>query len=275
MQHLYIFAKPFLSIACLVLFLGTGAAFAQTRTADGIGLFGDGSDGDVTITKSTFVTRDMYYNNLTIESGQTFNPNGFRIFVSGTLTLNKGARISRDGNDYGVDWGAALSAGTLGGSGAGGSIATSYEGSGGAVANSLGGSGGGFQNFHNGVASPPDVSVGGGGVFRSALQALSGRSLDGAVVNGGGGVGPYAGGGGGGGGVVVVAARTVVVSGGATTISANGGGSSSPYGGGGGGGVVVVITTTAQPAGLKLSASGGIGGYNCSPGADGFTAWLN
>ena len=241
MQPLYPFAKTLLGLACLVLFLGTGAAFAQTRTADGIGLFGDGSDGDVTITKSTFVTRDMYYNNLTIESGQTFNPNGFRIFVSGTLTLNKGARISRDGNDYGVDWGAALSAGTLGGSGAGGSIATSYEGSGGAVANSLGGSGSGFQNFHNGVASPPDVSVGGGGVFRSALQALSGRSLDGAVVNGGGGggVGPYAG------------------------------------GGGGGGGVVVVITTTAQPAGLKLSASGGIGGYNCSPGADGFTAWLN
>src|SRR5437870_192370 len=271
MQHLYIFAKSFLGLACLVLFLGTGAAFAQT----GIGLFGDGSDGDVTIKTSTTLKQDMYYHNLTIESGQTLNPGGFRVFVSGTLTLNRGARISRDGNDYGVDWGAALSAGTLGGSGAGGSIATSYEGSGGAVANSLGGSGGGFQDFHNGVASPPDVSVGGGGVFRSALQALSGRSLDGAVVNGGGGggVGPYAGGGGG--GVVVVAARTVVVSGGATTISANGGGSPSPYGGGGGGGVVVVITTTAQPAGLKLSASGGIGGYNCSPGADGFTAWLN
>jgi len=148
MQHLYIFAKPFLSIACLVLFLGTGAAFAQTRTADGIGLFGDGSDGDVTITKSTFVTRDMYYNNLTIESGQTFNPNGFRIFVSGTLTLNKGARISRDGNDGSEGYGgAALSAGTLGGSGAGGMLANSLYGAGGAVANSLGGSGAASKIF--------------------------------------------------------------------------------------------------------------------------------
>src|SRR2546426_12736233 len=132
MQRLYIFAKPFLSIACLVLILGTGAAFAQTRTADGIGLFGDGSDGDVTITKtkSTFLTRDMYYNNLTIESGQTLNPNGFRVFVSGTLTLEDGARISRDGNDATAvinpvshevsgEAGAALRAGTLGGSGGG------------------------------------------------------------------------------------------------------------------------------------------------------------
>jgi len=264
MQHLYIFAKPFLSIACLVLFLGTGAAFAQTRTADGIGLFGDGSDGDVTITKSTFVTRDMYYNNLTIESGQTFNPNGFRIFVSGTLTLNKGARISRDGNDAP---GAALSAGTLGGSGAGGNwLQYSTQ----PVANSLGGSGGGVDRGYGGVASPPDASAGGGGVFRSALQALSGRSLDGALVNGGAG-GIY---GGSGGGVVVVAARAVVVNGDAT-ISANGG--QSVGGCGGGGGVVVVITTTAQPAGLKLSASGGDGSadFPDSKGADGFTAWLN
>ena len=30
MQHLYHFAKSFLGLACLVLILGTGAAFAQT-----------------------------------------------------------------------------------------------------------------------------------------------------------------------------------------------------------------------------------------------------
>src|SRR3989454_11138270 len=130
MQHLYHFAKSFLGLACLVLILGTGAAFAQTRTADGIGLFGDGSDLDVTITKSTFLPRDMYYNNLTIESGQTLHPNGFRVFVSGTLTLEDGARISRDGNDATAvinpvshevsgEAGAALRAGTLGGSGGG------------------------------------------------------------------------------------------------------------------------------------------------------------
>ena len=260
MQHLYSFAKSFFGIACLVLFLGTGAAFAQT----GANLFGDGSDLDVTITKSTFLPRDMYYNNLTIESGQTLNPNGFRVFVSGTLTLNRGARISRDGNDAP---GAALSAGTLGGSGAGGNwLQYSTQ----AVANSLGGSGGGVDRGYGGVASPPDASAGGGGVLRSALQALSGRSLDGALVNGGAG-GIY---GGSGGGVVVVAARAVVVNGDAT-ISANGG--QSVGGCGGGGGVVVVITTTAQPAGLKLSASGGDGSadFPDSKGADGFTAWLN
>src|SRR5438067_258917 len=32
MQHLYRFAKTFLGLACLVLFLSTGAALAQTTT---------------------------------------------------------------------------------------------------------------------------------------------------------------------------------------------------------------------------------------------------
>jgi len=31
-------------------------------------LFGDGSDGDVTITGDTTLTRDMYYHNLTINA---------------------------------------------------------------------------------------------------------------------------------------------------------------------------------------------------------------
>jgi len=58
-----------------------------------------------------------------------------------------------------------------------------------------------------------DRGYGGHGVFRSALQALSGCSLDGVIVNGGGGGGGAPGGGGGSGsGVVVVAVRTVVLS---------------------------------------------------------------
>ena len=258
MQHLYSFAKSFLSLACLVLFLGTGAAFAQTDL-----FFGDGSDKDVTISIDTTLDHDMYYHNLTITSGKILYPDGFRIFVSGTLTLEDGARISRDGND--VDptkglYGTALSAGTLGG--AGGGYSTQLQ----AVTNSLGGSGGGF----GAEASPPGMSAGGVGVFRSALQALGGRSLDGALVYGGaGGAGNF---GGGGGGVVVVAAHEIVLSRGTATISANGGGSVNP-GGGGGGGVVVVITTSAQPVDLTLLA---LGGYSNSgyPGTDGFTAWL-
>jgi hypothetical protein len=238
----------------------------QGETGIGVnGLFGDGSDGDVTIASATTLTRDMYYPNLTISDSQTLNPGGFRVFVSGTLTLGDSASIARDGNAGSESsGGAALAAGTLGGSGKGG-----FSGAGDAEANSLGGGGSGGEG---GVATPPAVSAGGRGVFRSALQALSGRSLDGAVVNGGGGGGgSFAGfNGGGGGGVVVVATRAVVLSSGAATITAKGGGGSG--GGGGGGGVVVVITTTPQPAGLTLNASGGAGG---GIGSAGFTAWLN
>jgi hypothetical protein len=220
------------------------------------------------------LNRDMYYHDLTIKEGQTLNPNGFRIFVSGKLTLGRDARISRDGHNGNSSYqGAALTAGTLGGSGAGGYAGTQGE----AVANSLGGSGSGYLWLSGGAATGPAPSAGGLTVFHSALQALSGRSLDGAVVNGGGGgSGSLCGSGG---GVVVVAARTVVVSDGTATISADGG-ESFGGGGGAGGGVVVVITTTAQPAGLILSARGGSGNGCCGygeakAGADGFTAWLN
>lgn len=79
--------------------------------------FGDGSDWDVTLgAGTTTLSRDMYYNNLTIPSGSTLNPNGYRVFVryaiSGTWS------IIRNGNNwtawanasyswFGV-WGAAL-----------------------------------------------------------------------------------------------------------------------------------------------------------------------
>jgi hypothetical protein len=55
---------------------------------DGEMLFGNGEDGDVTISADTSLSEDMYYNNLTIDSGKTLNPNGWRVFVKNTLTLN-------------------------------------------------------------------------------------------------------------------------------------------------------------------------------------------
>lgn len=52
-------------------------------------LFGDGSDGDVTISSgTTTLSRDMRYRNLTINAGAVLDANGYRVFVSGTLTLN-------------------------------------------------------------------------------------------------------------------------------------------------------------------------------------------
>jgi hypothetical protein len=237
-------------------------------------LFGDGSDGDQTIASNTTLNRDTYYHNLTINPGTTLNPGGFRIFVSGTLTLGDGAAIARDGNGFvSSAGGAGLSSGTLGGSGAGGNMGTSGE----SVVNSLGGAGG-PGNFAAGSATPPPDAAGGAQVFHHALSALSGRSLDGELVTGGGGGGGAGGGlgdgGGGGGGVVVVVARSVAL-GGPAAITADGGAGGTTFGasGGGGGGVVVVITATAKPAALTLSAAGGSG--TGGVGAPGFTAWLD
>lgn len=60
-------------------------------------VYGDGSDGDVTISTNTTLARDMYYNNLTINSTIVLNPNGYRIYVAWTLTNN--GIIRRNGND--------------------------------------------------------------------------------------------------------------------------------------------------------------------------------
>jgi hypothetical protein len=235
-------------------------------------LFGDGSDGDVTIS-STTLNRDHYYHDLTIDPGETLNPGGYRIFVSGTLTFGDGSKIARNGNNIKVlpsGGGAALSSGSLGGSGAGGDTSTD---DGASVVNSLGGNGGiGDAANVGGIATPPAAAGGGAQVFDQAMAALSGRSLDGTRVNGGAGGGGSCcgttGGGGGGGGVVVVVARRVALDGSAA-ITANGGGAVN--GGAGGGGVVVVITSTPKPAGMTLSADS-VGSH---PGEPGFTAWLD
>ena len=51
-------------------------------------LFGNGSDGNVTIASNISLSRDMYYENLTVNSGATLFTNGFKIFVKETLTNN-------------------------------------------------------------------------------------------------------------------------------------------------------------------------------------------
>ena len=56
--------------------------------------YGDGSDGNVTISSPTTLTRNMYYDNLTVNS--TLTTNGYQIFVKNT--------ISGTGT---VDWGVA------------------------------------------------------------------------------------------------------------------------------------------------------------------------
>ncbi len=59
-------------------------------------VYGFGQDGDVTIASDTTLSRDMYYNNLTINSSCTLDSNGYRIFVRGTLAFtDSSSRIGR------------------------------------------------------------------------------------------------------------------------------------------------------------------------------------
>ena len=236
------------------------------------GIFGDGADGSQTIAASTTLTRDTYYADLTVAPGVTLDPGGYRIFVAGTLTLQNGSRISRDGSGATASGPpAGLTAGSVGGSGPGANHGLCL---GGTASNSLGGSGGTGTACPGGPAVPPSATVGGPQAFNSALLALSGRTLDGVVVSGG------AGGGGGstasdnggaGGGVVIVAARSFSVSG-TALVTANGG-ANAGNGGGGGGGVVVVVSTSPRPTGVILSAAGG--GGSPHTGNAGFANWMN
>lgn len=78
---------------------GTGATLSLSP-AQLLGYYpkGDGSDGAVVISTNTSLTRDMFYTDLTVNTGITLDPAGYAIFVNGTLTLTGTAKIARNGN---------------------------------------------------------------------------------------------------------------------------------------------------------------------------------
>jgi hypothetical protein len=238
--------------------------------------FGDGSDGNVTIAGSVTLSRDMFYNNLTISSTAALNTNGYRIFVAGILNLTSApaGSIFANGN-VGVQ-------GT-GSPGAGGTAA-----SGNSVGGSQAGSSGGAQN-NSGPASPgvnipalTNQTGGAGGIGGASgagttgaggaagtvgtstrfyirrwetnpllgatlLVGGQGGSGSGGSGYGSGGNGTGGSGGGSGGGIVWISANTInrssatvpsaiQANGGAGAAGYNGGGTAGGTGGGGGGG---------------------------------------
>lgn len=128
-------------------------------TVSQIYAWGDGSDGNVTVSGSVSLTRDMYYNNLTIQAGAAITTSGYRIYVAGTLDISAapagafvlngvggsagGAGTAAAGGGAGIS-GASTSGGTLGGgigawSGGPGSTTTGSNGSGTGTTNANGG----------------------------------------------------------------------------------------------------------------------------------------
>lgn len=104
---------------------GTTTQF--TINNSGLFNYGDGSDGSHTTSGDETLTADKYYTDLTVATGHTLNPAGYRIFCTGTLTLAGTGKISGNGNNAtnasGAtkgSGGAALADGFLKGTAAGG-----------------------------------------------------------------------------------------------------------------------------------------------------------
>lgn len=139
--------------------------------------FGDGSDGDITVNSGSFssgpissnsLTRDAYFNNLTIDNTYTLNPNGYRIFVKGTLTLTGTGKIARNGLT-GTAGGNGTSNAGNGNYAAGGVAGAATAGlAAGSISGALGGSAGG-----NGGQSSNGTVAGSIGVVGTSAGTLA------------------------------------------------------------------------------------------------------
>jgi hypothetical protein len=262
--------------------------------AGSTGWFGSGLDGDVTMpVGTTQIARTMYYDDLVIPSGAIVEPNGFGLYVRGTLTIEAGGVLRANGAAASGQTGGAAAtstgpygigtAGANGGASAAGSNATSASGrppylpstgatsgaggAGGAAA-AAGGNGGGQTAWSSAEAlnlATPMMVFGG----PSASTSVGGGAGGGG--GSGGGVGFPGGGGGGGAGPMGIWARYVENAG---TISANGGAGAAPpsggnAGGGGGGGGGRIWLVTARLTGNAMSVAGGAGGAGAGTGAAG------
>ena len=246
-------------------------------------VYGDGSDGNLTVTGTTTLTNTFLYDTITIQAGGILKPAGYRIYAR-TLVIDAGGKIDDSGNAgvAGVA-GAGLTVrgylGAFSGAGAAGTAATAAgtnAGSAQTLATPTRADGGQPTGGNGGAAG-----VSSGGLGRVSTAATLGRKsyphiLEGRFANtqfscgAGGGSGANiipstSGAGGGGGGMVWVAAKSITNNG---TICAGGGnggnatlnaGTASGGGGGGSGGIVQVIYNTLAGSGT-IVANGGTGG---------------
>lgn len=258
-------------------------------------LYGNGSDGDMTITSNFTATREFNFQNLIINAGGALKPNGFRIFVRNLLTINASGSINDNGNDAsGVTAGIALGGrnfldGRSGPGGAGRDGVTSVGNTGGGPGANrtprnavgivpIGGKGGdapGNAGGTGGALGPNGGAQWGsswmGGIYtpNAGWYGSSGGGGGGCNVTGG---SAKSGAGGSGAGIVWIAAANIVNSG---SISANGGkgsdasstGGVAGGGGGGGGGFVCLVTNTPSTECGVVQCNGGSGGKGAGTGA--------
>lgn len=301
-------------ISCTSAIVSIDETNLQAGTLPVTGLFGDGSDGAAVADGAAGVPgcnllgtvytalRDLYLSSLTVETNITLDMDGFRLYCTGTITVEGTGQIICEGkdalNEVGGSSSGSATASTNSGSGGGngsiagggaagnvGSNATSaVGGNGGAGGDSIAG-GGGNAGGAGGALTAPVESY---GSFRCVPQASTGKLIgNGGVISfragtggGGGGneAGGSAGGGGGAGGVLIVCAKEISVAA-TNSLSVKGGDGFAGFvgsaggGGGGGGGVLILVYQRLSGAGAVLTAAtaapGGAGGAGIGTGAAG------
>lgn len=246
--------------------------------------YGDGSDTNATISGTTTLVRDMYYDNLTIEAGGKLITQGFTVRVRNNCFIAPGGYIQP--LDEALMVGVANSTAT---GGAGGQSTTSdegwigYDGGDGGDNTDAGSNGGGVDGWGGGGGAGGAGGVGAGGLGggvgsvgdmrKIILSAFHGhfRPLKGGGSGGGGGGGTTGGGGGGGAGgppVLVLARRLWMFD--VMAIRSRGGAGGTKTGdggpGGGGGGGVVLAGCGDLLGSPLLSAACVAGGAAGTPG---------
>ena len=265
-------------------------------------IFGDGDDGVVTISSNTTLTRDWFYDDLTIDDTFTLNTNGYRIFVKGTCSVTgtientggAGGNGGIGGNGTTGSGGSAGSAGAAGAAASGGTLKASLAGTIGIVGaqggNNANGDTGGVGNNGNALAA--------GGLVGAGVNGVSGATGGACQTKNGG-----TGGAGGTGGTFTSAIsrpRTTPMStlfgyfdssgtfvqfdssgGSASGGSGGGGGGDTNVGGGGAGGgggtggnggiTLIAAKTITVNAGGKIRSNGGTGGAGGNGGDAGGT----
>jgi len=202
-------------------------------------VYGTGADGDATLDGTTTVlgmipsgsvysmTTDLYFNDLTLGNSVRLAPNGYRIFVKGTLRFGTSSIV-------GFTTGYATSGSIY----QGGAATTS-------VTHSLGGNATATY-----TATAPIAALGGSNYFKQPLQAITGYSI---TASGGptwlrGGAGSTAQAGG---GIVILAAR--YISGPASGTGYIKAPATSPAGGGV---IIIVSSADALPATISTDVTG-------------------
>jgi hypothetical protein len=262
------------------------------------GWFGTGVDGPAVFDGTSTVlgivpvddvytlNKDIFVTDFTVNSGITVVTAGYRVYASGTLTVNGTGVIHNNGSDGadGITGGAAGAgglAGTMLGGSAGGN-GSSGAGAGAAGTNSLfypsrsvgsGGNGGASAGHAGGAGGVGIPSSGFTYMIGSAAAALD---VSGGPGGGGGGADADSSGGGGGGGDVLISAKHIVAP--ASAIRSRGGaggagfGISGGGGGAGGGGTIIIITDDMLGLAPYTDNSPGVPGAGVGTGAAGSAA---